>query len=96
MGLVQTEQSFRNAKANIASTSTYAAVNSDSDGNDFTNADTEEEEEEEEKEAKWVNTPYFPVEHVLEEYKTQDIRVMKSLWFKIQFTRSCPLQLWIL
>ena len=56
----------------MASTSTSAAVNSDSDGNAFTDADTEEEE------VDWVNTPYFPVEHVLEEYKSHDIKSMKE------------------
>ena len=39
LGLVHTEQSFRNAKSNMASTST-AAVDSDSDGNEFTDIET--------------------------------------------------------
>ena len=42
MGLVHTEQSFRNAKANMTSAST-AAVDNDTDGNDFTDIETEEE-----------------------------------------------------
>ena len=53
----------------MASALISAALNSDSDGNAFTDADTKEEEEE--GEADWVNTPYFLVEHVLEEYKSQ-------------------------
>ena len=44
LGLVHTEQSFRNAKANMASSSTSAAVNSDSEGHDFTDVETEEED----------------------------------------------------
>ena len=73
--LVHTKQSFRNAKANMASASTSAAVNSESDGNDFTYIKTEEEEE---GEAYWVNTHFFPVEHVPNEYKSQAKRALKE------------------
>ena len=75
LGLVHTEQSFRNAKANLASTSISADVDSESEGHDFTDIDTEEEEEEE---ATWVNTPFFPTEHVLDEYTSQAKRAMKE------------------
>ena len=68
MGLVHTKQSLRNA-------STSAVVESGSEGNDFTDAEIEEEEE---GEAKWVNTPFFSVEHVLDEYKSQAKRAMKE------------------
>ena len=75
LGLVHFEQYFRNAKANMASAST-AAVDSDSDGNDFTDIDSEEEKEE--GDAEWVNTPFFPVEQVLDEYKSQARRAIKE------------------
>ena len=45
MGLVHSEQSFRNAKASMASASTKVAVESELEGNDFTDDDSEEEEE---------------------------------------------------
>ena len=75
LGLVHTKQSFRNAKTNVASTST-TVVNSDSNGNEFTNIETEEEGEEEE--AELVNTPYFLVAQVLYEYKSQAKRAIKE------------------
>ena len=75
LGLVHSEQYFRNEKANMASTST-TAVDSDFDGNDFTYIDYEEEKEE--GDAEWVNTPFFLVEHVLDEYKSQAMRAMKK------------------
>ena len=74
LGLVHTEQSFRNAKANMGSALTSTVVDSDFEDHDFTDADREEEE----GEAEWVNTSYFPVEHVLEEYKAQAKRAMKE------------------
>ena len=58
----------------MASDSTSASVESESEGNDFTDAEIEEEEE---GEAEWVNTFFFPVEHVLDEYKSQAKRAMK-------------------
>ena len=75
LGFVHTEQSFRNAKANLASASTSEVVENVSEGNDFTDINTEEEEE---GEADLVNTPFFPVEHVLYEYKSQAKRAMKE------------------
>ena len=44
LGLVHIEQSFRNAKANLASTPISVVVESESEGNDFTDIDIEEEE----------------------------------------------------
>ena len=75
LGIVHTEQSFRNVKANMVSASTSATVDSEFDGNDFIDIETEEEEE---GEADWVNTYFFPVEHVLDEYKSQTKRAMKE------------------
>ena len=46
----------------MAYASTSAAVNSEFEGHDFTDIESEEEKEKEDEE--WVNTPYFPVEHV--------------------------------
>ena len=43
LGLIHTEQSFRNAKANMASASTSAAVDSESEDHDFTDVESEEE-----------------------------------------------------
>ena len=74
LGLVHSEQSFRNAKAVVTSTSTSAAVDSDFEGNDFTDKEFEEIEEE----VDWVNNGYFPVEHVFEEYKSQARRAIKE------------------
>ena len=51
-------------------------VDSDSDGNDFIYIETEEEGEE--GDANWVNTPFFPVENVLYEYKSQAKRATKE------------------
>ena len=59
----------------MASAST-AVVNSDSDGNDFIDIDSEEEKEEWDFE--WVNTSYFPVEQVLDEYKSQSRKALKD------------------
>ena len=44
LGLVHTEQSFRNAKSKMTYASTSATIDSDSNGNDFTNIDSEEED----------------------------------------------------
>ena len=43
LGLVHTEQSLRNAKANIASASTSVAIDNEPEDQDFTDADSEEE-----------------------------------------------------
>ena len=64
LGLVHTEQSLRNAKANMASASTSAAIDSEPEDQEFTDVDSEEENEED---AEWVDAPFFPVEHVLDE-----------------------------
>ena len=58
LGLVHTEQSLRNIKANMASSSTSAAIESDPKDHDFTYADSEEEEREED--AEWVDARFFP------------------------------------
>ena len=60
----------------MTSTSTVA-VDSDSDGNDFIYIEIEEEGEK--GNANWVNTPYFSVKQVLDEYKSQAMRAMKDL-----------------
>ena len=31
-----------------------------------------------EEDAEWINTPYFPVEHILEEYRSQAKKAMKE------------------
>ena len=77
LGLVHTEQSLRNAKASLAYASTSAATNSESEERDFT--DVESNEEENEEDAEWVDAPFFPVEHVLNEYKSQARKAMKEL-----------------
>ena len=69
LGLVHTNQSFRNAKANMASASTSAAVESESEGNDFTDVESNEEGEAEDE--AWVNIPFFPVEQVLDEFNIE-------------------------
>ena len=76
LGLVHTEQSLRNAKASLASASTSVAVNNESEERDFTNAESDEEENEEA--AEWIDTLFFPVEHVLDEYKSQAMKAMKE------------------
>ena len=48
-------------------------MNSGLEGHDFTENDSEEEWE-----AEWVNNVYFPVGHVLDEYKSQARRAMKE------------------
>ena len=75
LGLVHTEQSLRNAKASMASASTSAAPTSDSEERDNTEEETDEEAAEE---AEWIDAPFFPVEHVLEEYKSQAKKAMKE------------------
>ena len=75
LGLVHTEQSLRNAKASMASASTSAAPNSDSEERDNTE---EESDEEAAEEAEWIDAPFFPVEHVLDEYKSQARKAMKE------------------
>ena len=75
LGLVHTEQSLRNAKANMASASTSAAIDSEPEDQDFTDADSEEEREDH---AEWIDAPFFPVEHVLDEYKYQARKAMKE------------------
>ena len=70
LGLVHTEQSLRNAKANVASASTGAIIESEPEDQEFTYADSEEENEE--------DAPFFPVEHVLDEYKSQSRKAMKE------------------
>ena len=75
LGLFHTEKSLRNAKSNVASTSTSAAIDSEPENQEFTDADSEEENEED---AEWVDVPFFPVEHVLDDYKSQDRKDMKE------------------
>ena len=60
----------------MASASTSAVVHSDSEGNDFIDAETDEERAEEDEE--WINTPYFHVEHVMDEFKSHARRAMKE------------------
>ena len=43
---------------------------------DFTDVGSDEEENEED--AEWVDAPFFPVEHVLDEYKSQARKAMKE------------------
>ena len=44
----------------MASVSTSAAIDSEPEDQEFTDADSEEENEED---AEWVEAPFFPVEH---------------------------------
>ena len=76
VGLVHTEQSLRNAKGNMASTSRSNDIENESEGDDFTDATTDEEGVAEDEE--WINTPYFPTEQVLEEFKSQARKAMKE------------------
>ena len=76
LGLVHTEQSLRNAKANMASASTSVAIESEPEDHDFIDVDSEEEERE--KDAERVDALFFPVKHVLDEYKYQDRKAMKE------------------
>ena len=85
MKLVHTEQSFKNAKANLSSASTSAAVESESEDHNFTDVELEEEGEED---AEWINTPYFPVEHVLEKYRSQVKKAIKEPVVEEPHTRS--------
>ena len=55
----------------MASASTSAAANSESEERDFTNVESDEG-------AEWVNAPFFPVEHILHEYKSQAKKAMKE------------------
>ena len=75
LGLVHIEQSLRNAKASMASATTSAAPTSDSKEKDNTGEETDEEAAEE---AEWIEAPFFPVEHILEEYKSQARKAMKE------------------
>ena len=75
LGLVYTEQSLRNAKANVASASTSVASNSESEERDFTDVESDKEADEG---AKWVNAPFFSVEHILDEYKSQAKKAMQE------------------
>ena len=66
---------MRNAKASMASASTSAVPNSESEERD----NTEDESDEEAAEVpEWVDAPFFPVEHVLDEYKSQARKAMKE------------------
>ena len=64
LGLVHSEQSLRNAKANMASASTSDAIDSEPVDQDFIDVDSEEDKEED---VEWINAPFFPMEHVLDE-----------------------------
>ena len=75
LGLVHTEQSLRNAKASMASTSTSTAPNSESE--ERYNSEDESDEETAE-DAEWIYDPFFPVDHVLDEYKSQARKAMKE------------------
>ena len=75
LGLVHTEQSLRNAKASMASATTSAAPTNDSEERDITEEETDEEAAEE---AEWIDALFFPVEHVLLEYKSQARKAMKE------------------
>ena len=75
LGLVHTEQSLRNAKASVASSSTNAEIDSEPEDQEFTNVDSEEENG---QDTEWVDVPFFPVEHVLDEYKSQARKAMKE------------------
>ena len=74
-GLVHTEQSLRNAKASVASASTNAIIESEPEDQEFTDDDSEEEDGED---AEWVDAPFFPVEQVLDEYKSQAMKATKD------------------
>ena len=58
----------------MASASTSAAANSESEERDFTDVEYDEEADDDE----WVNAPFFPVEHILDEYKYQAKKAMKE------------------
>ena len=62
--------------------------------------DEEEESEEEVEESGWVSEVNFPADLVLDEYKTQSRRVMKSyeeiLWRKILLKKNCHQSSWII
>ena len=75
LGLVHTEQSLRNAKASMASASTSAAPNSESEERDNFEDESDEEDAED---AEWIDAPFFSVEHVLDEYKSQARKAMKE------------------
>ena len=76
LGLVHTEQSLRNAKDSMAFTTTSVAPTSDSEERDNTEEETDEKAAEK---AEWIDAPFFPVDHVLEEYKSQARKAMKEL-----------------
>ena len=65
----------RNAKSSMASASTSAAPNSESEERDNSKDESDEEVDED---AEWIDTPFFPVEHVLDEYKSQAMKAMKE------------------
>ena len=76
LGLVHSEQSLRNAKANMASALTGNDIESESERDDFTDASTDEEGVAEDE--AWINAPYFPTEQVLDEFKSQARKAMKE------------------
>ena len=55
----------------MASASTSAAPTNDSEERDNTDEEAAEEVE-------WIDAPFFPVEHVLEEYKSQAMKAMNE------------------
>ena len=59
-----------------SASTTSAAVKSESEDHDFTDVDSKEEEREED--AEWVDALFFPMKHVLDEYKSQDRKAMKE------------------
>ena len=59
----------------MASASTSAAPNSESEEMDNTEDESDEEADED---AEWVDAPFFPVEHILDEYRTQAKKAMKE------------------
>ena len=69
------EQSLRNAKVVVASASTSAAVDSDFEENDFTRTMSLKKVK---KKLTGLTMPTFPVEHLLDEYKSQARRAMKE------------------
>ena len=60
----------------MASASTSAAIDSEPEDQNFIYADSEKEKEED---VEWIDAPFFPVEHMLDEYKSQSMKAMKEL-----------------
>ena len=75
LDLVHTEQSLRNAKESVAYASINAEIDNKPEDQEFTDVDSEEENG---QDVEWVDAPFFTVEHVLDEYKSQAKKAMKE------------------